>query len=443
MQKLLELSQSGVNGYKDSVDSWMQINPEIVNCVEKKKILLNMFASTHVSMTYGAAGTGKTYLLNHVAQFFDDKDKLFLANTNPAVDNLRRKVEAQNCEFMTIDKFIRNSRVQAKYDILFMDECSMVSNSDMRSVLKKAEYKLLVLVGDTYQIESITFGNWFLLERYFLPKKTWNELLNPYRAQNQELLELWTKVRKVKDDITEHIVFNRYSSVLDETIFQREAEDEIIPCLNYNGLYGINNVNRFLQNSNPNPSVKWGLWNYKIGDPVLFNENERFSPVLYNNLKGTIVDIEVDEAEDRIWFSIEFEKALNELDIEDITLELIPGRTPGKAIIKFYVDNSHDFDGDDDTEISTVVPFQIAYAVSIHKAQGLEYNSVKVVITEDIDQMITHNIFYTAITRAKNKLKIYWSPESQQRVVSRFAMENTLNDGSIFPAHLKKTKFRE
>ena len=171
MQKLLELSQSGVNGYKDSVDSWMQINPEIVNCVEKKKILLNMFASTHVSMTYGAAGTGKTYLLNHVAQFFDDKDKLFLANTNPAVDNLRRKVEAQNCEFMTIDKFIRNSRVQAKYDILFMDECSMVSNSDMRSVLKKAEYKLLVLVGDTYQIESITFGNWFCWKDTFSRRK--------------------------------------------------------------------------------------------------------------------------------------------------------------------------------------------------------------------------------------------------------------------------------
>lgn len=102
---------------------------------------------------------------------FDDKDKLFLANTNPAVDNLRRKVEAQNCEFMTIDKFIRNSRVQAKYDILFMDECSMVSNSDMRSVLKKAEYKLLVLVGDTYQIESITFGNWFCWKDTFSRRK--------------------------------------------------------------------------------------------------------------------------------------------------------------------------------------------------------------------------------------------------------------------------------
>lgn len=445
LQKLLELSENGISGYRDSVDFWMTMNPEIVNCEEKKEILLGMFENTRVSMIYGAAGTGKTYLLNHVAQFFDDKKKLFLANTNPAVDNLRRKVKSQNCDFKTIAKFIKNSRTDTQYDILFIDECSMVSNSDMKVILEKAKFKLLVLVGDTYQIESITFGNWFSLARYFLPKKTWNELLKPYRAQNEELLELWTNVRKMKEDITEHIVFNKYSSALDETIFQRESNDEIILCLNYNGIYGINNINRFLQNSNPNPSIRWGLWDYKIGDPVLFNDNERFAPLLYNNLKGTIVDIQVDTVEDRIWFSIELEKVLNELDVEGSDIELLPKSTSKGSIIRFYVDNSHDFEGEDDTEITTVVPFQIAYAVSIHKAQGLEYDSVKVVITEDIDQMITHNIFYTAITRAKKKLKIYWSPESQQRVVSRFQMMNTLNDANIFAghSHMKKTKFRE
>ena len=48
-----------------------------------------------------------------------------------------------------------------------------------------------------------------------------------------------------------------------------------------------------------------------------------------------------------------------------------------------------------------------AYALSIHKAQGLEYDSVKVVITNDVEDMITSNIFYTAVTRSKDKLKIY------------------------------------
>ncbi|WP_366123861.1 helicase C-terminal domain-containing protein [uncultured Campylobacter sp.] len=47
----------------------------------------------------------------------------------------------------------------------------------------------------------------------------------------------------------------------------------------------------------------------------------------------------------------------------------------------------------------------MAYAISIHKSQGLEYDSVKIVITREIEENISHNIFYTAITRAKKYLK--------------------------------------
>ena len=80
------------------------------------------------------------------------------------------------------------------------------------------------------------------------------------------------------------------------------------------------------------------------------------------------------------------------------------------------------------------VPFQIAYAVSIHKAQGLEYNSVKLVITKEVDERISHNIFYTAITRAKEKLKIYWSGESQKIILDNLRNRNSKNDAVIFAA---------
>lgn len=63
-------------------------------------------------------------------------------------------------------------------------------------------------------------------------------------------------------------------------------------CLNYDGLYGINNVNRFLQANNPNKAIYWGLWTYRIGDPIIFNESDRFERVIYNNLKGKIIDIQ-------------------------------------------------------------------------------------------------------------------------------------------------------
>lgn len=47
--------------------------------------------------------------------------------------------------------------------------------------------------------------------------------------------------------------------------------------------------------------------------------------------------------------------------------------------------------------MENAIPFQVAYAISIHKAQGLEYESVKVVITSETEEMVSHNIFYTAI----------------------------------------------
>lgn len=432
MEKLLEASEEGVQGYSDEIDAW--IDDKKVDSEEKRSILREMFTKSHVALIYGAAGTGKTYIINHVSQFFDEQDKLFLANTNPAVENLRRKVSAQNCEFMTIRKFLMSSYLKTEYDILVIDECSMVSNSDMAELLEKVDYKLLILVGDTYQIESIVFGNWFSMAKHFVPRYAWNELVKPYRTDDEGLLEFWKKVRNLDSDLTEYIVSHRYASNLDATIFSQKAEDEIILCLNYDGLYGINNINRFLQENNPNTPYRWGLWTFKVGDPILFNESERFMPVLYNNLKGTIVDIGPDDENDCIWFSIEVDKALTELDVWHQDLELLDPITQGKSVVKFRVTRKKDSDDDNDFADDTDIPFQIAYAVSIHKAQGLEYDSVKVIITKEVDEMITHNIFYTAITRSKQHLKIYWSPESQEKILSSFEVMDAKRDASIFAA---------
>ena len=224
---------------------------------------------------------------------------------------------------------------------------------------------------------------------------------------------------------------------MDATIFIQKADDEIILCLNYDGLYGINNINRFLQENNPHTPFRWGLWTFKVGDPVLFNESERFMPVLYNNLKGTIVDIEIDDDNECILFSIEVDKALTELDVMHQDLELLDSLTQGKSVVRFRVTRKKDSDDDNDFADDTDIPFQIAYAVSIHKAQGLEYDSLKVIITREVDEMITHNIFYTAITRSKMHLKIYWSPESQERILSSFEVMDAKRDASIFAAQAK------
>ena len=88
----------------------------------------------------------------------------------------------------------------------------------------------------------------------------------------------------------------------------------------------------------------------------------------------------------------------------------------GDSTVGFSV-YERDASDEDDDSLNTTVPFQVAYAVSIHKAQGLEYDSVKIVITDANEEDITHNIFYTAVTRAREHLRIYWTPETQQLVL--------------------------
>lgn len=438
IKKLLTMSEKGLVGYDESILAWMLKNNN-VDSEEKKNILKKMFSKSQVSLIYGAAGTGKTYLIEHVSQYFDSRKKLYLSNTHPTVENLRRNINAQNAEFSTVKGFISKKWHEKDYDILIVDECSMISNSDMKDVLQKINCKLIILAGDTYQIEAIEFGNWFELAKYFLKKEAWCELETPYRTKDQDLLLLWKKVRNLDNDITEHIVNCRYSTDLDETIFEKKSKDEIILCLNYDGLYGINNINRFLQNNNENIPYKIGVWTYKIGDPILFNDSERFSPILYNNMKGTITCIE--PMEQGTYFSIEIDKAITEWDASDVGLELLNPIHSGKSVVRFFVAKETNSDEDVQDE-NTIMPFQVSYAISIHKAQGLEYDSVKVIITEEVDEMISHNIFYTAITRSKNLLKIYWSPESQEKIISGFEKINVSSDASIFAAQigLKRVK---
>ena len=429
IKKLQEFAASGVANYASSVDAWLARESYIIDDDSKKKILRCMFSNSHVAMIYGSAGTGKSMLIKHTANFFADQDKLFLANTHSAVDNMRRRIVVGNSEYSTIAKFLSKANNTTEYDILFIDECSTISNDDMRRVLEKANFKLLILVGDIYQIESIYFGNWFSIAQKFVSKNSIFELTHPYRTNNNNLLTVWKRVRNLEDSILEPLVNNGYVARLDESIFEHGDNDEIILCLNYDGLYGINNINRFLQNSNPNKSVVWGINTYKVNDPILFNESNIFSPLIHNNTKGKIVDIKIEEQ--KIWFNIELEEPINEIEAYGYDFQLIGESKAGKSIISFCVNKYRNTDEDDEDNDSSVVPFQVAYAVSIHKAQGLEYDSVKIIITNEVEERITHNIFYTAITRTKNRLKIYWSPETEQAVLKRFEIKNSIKDVSL------------
>ncbi|WP_329484255.1 ATP-dependent RecD-like DNA helicase [Kribbella sp. NBC_01484] len=424
IEKLQAIAGEGIEGHADGVQEWLDANPGEVDDELKATALKALFTRSKVALVYGPAGTGKSTMVDHIANYFSDERKLFLAHTNPAVDNLKRRVHALNSDFSTITSQVnRSASFGSSYGVVVIDECSFVDNANLLKVLNSTTFDLLVLVGDVYQIESIQFGNWFSLARSYVPKESVFELTKPWRTDDEALLTLWDRVRSLDDRIEESLSKNGYSKALGDALFQRESDDEIVLCLNYDGLYGINNVNRFLQAGNPSRAVAWGEATYKAGDPVLFSETERFRPVIFNNLKGTITGIE--RVPGRITFDVELEREVTESDVRFTDLRWVEGST-----VQFDVFERPDSDDDDD-EVNTLVPFQIAYAVSIHKAQGLEYDSVKVVVTDANEERISHSIFYTAITRARRRLGVFWTPETQQRILSRLAVRENIKDESL------------
>ena len=286
----------------------------------------------------------------------------------------------------------------------------------MKDILDCGGFKLLLLVGDTYQIEAIRLGTWFETARHFLDDKCLFELKRPWRTASSDLKDLWDSVRRIGNDIPERLVAMGVSKPLSDDILQPNADDEIILCLNYDGLYGINSINRMLQAANPSKPISWGLHTFKVGDPILFNESNRFAPVLYNNLKGRITSLEK-TVTGVLEVGIEVEAPLNSMEVSKVQgLKYIGSSPEGTTQLRFEI-TEYDEDEYGDSSKTSIVPFQVAYAVSIHKAQGLEYESVKIVVTKDVETRISHSIFYTAITRARNTLAIYWSPETQKRII--------------------------
>lgn len=347
----------------------------------KKQALRDVFVTSHILLIYGAAGTGKTTLINYISNLMSNQRKLFLTKTHTAKQNLKRRIDnpGLSSEFISIDSFTKKVSLP-DYDVIFVDECSTLDNRTMWEFLKKiSPDTFLVLAGDIHQIESIDFGNWFFYAKDIINTQGSNvELLNTWRTQDADIINLWDEVRKRGSLITEKLAMDGpFSDNIGENIFKNKEEDEIVLCLNYDGKFGLNNMNNYFQNDNPSgDAISWQEWSYKIGDSILFNDSQRFT-VLYNNLKGKIVKIEKSVKE--ISFTVDVATNLTENDCDKDGIEFIEAQE-GSTRIRFTVyayDNVAD-EGNEELRLMSVIPFQLAYAVSIHKAQGLEYDSVKV-----------------------------------------------------------------
>lgn len=429
LRKLLELSQNGIKGQKELNAKFIRDNKSIFDNVDvsKQKAIKYAFVNSKLLLIYGAAGTGKTTLINYISSLMPKSKKLFLTKTHNAIQHLRRRIEnpGNNSDFISFDSFTKKVELP-DYDIIFVDECSIIDNFTMLKFVNKiSENSLIVLAGDINQIESIDFGNWFYYAKHIITTHGANiELLDTWRTKEESLLSLWEEVRNNDVRITEKLVIDGpFSKEIGSDIFTSNVTDEVVLCLNYDGKFGLNNINSYFQNANPNgEAIIWQGWRFKKGDKILFNDNSRFT-YLYNNLKGIIVDIE--KTDDQIAFTIDVETIITEQQCKSDQIEYIDTigeRTRIKLIV--YAFDEDEIENEEDAK-KTIIPFQLAYAVSIHKAQGLEYDSVKVIIPSVNSEKITKGVFYTAITRTKRKLTIYWSSETMQKIISDFSSEHS------------------
>lgn len=211
----------------------------------------------------------KTTLINYISNLMANSKKLFLSKTHTAKQNLQRRIEnpGSNSEFVSIDSFTKKV-ILTDYDVIFVDECSTIDNRAMKAFLEKVDSNtLLVLAGDIHQIESIDFGNWFYYAKDIINVPGANvELLSTWRTDDTNLLNLWDEIRNRGELITEMLVIDGpFSEDIGKNIFKSEEEDEVVLCLNYDGKFGLNNINSYFQDTNKtseaisgkNGSLRW------------------------------------------------------------------------------------------------------------------------------------------------------------------------------------------
>lgn len=426
LTKILEkVNKENFKNYSSYLNGLILQNKITIDDKAKSEALLRAFDKKSVFAVYGPAGSGKTFFAKLLIDLLPDYKICCIAATNPAVDNMRQKIGSSKAEFMTTTKYLKDGDFEVA-DLLVIDECSTISSRDMKMILDKSKEPLLLFLGDTYQIHSIKFGNWFSLLPYFLKKDAFVDLANQFRSQSEVLLKVWESVRKLESNIQELLDTNEISHHLDDSIFERNSDDEIVLCLNYDGLYGINNINKVIQSKNKNKTVRWKQYIFKVNDPIILLESLRFEGIFHNNQKGKIIGIEEDiyclRFKVQIFSMISPKVLASNPAIE--SYDFIEKTT----IVQFSVRKSSEDEYDHDSKSDAIFPFQIAYAISIHKAQGLEYDSVKIVISNEVEEQISHNVFYTAITRTKKLLRIYWSIESETKILQSFRKFNCEND---------------
>ena len=350
----------------------------------------------------GGPGTGKTTIMKGIVELYRLMEKLSYEKLNDKIALLaptgraaKRMSEATGMPASTIHRFLKWSRDTNKFQVneynrskvefVIIDEASMIDTYLMASLLKGISSNCkVILVGDDHQLPSVG------------PGQVLHDLIESHALQVVELTELYrqgidSNIISLAYDIRNQSVNKDIFNVEDDLTFIECRDNEVIPniceiCntykdLNYKkfqilapmykGLNGIDAINKNVQDifnskSRTKKEKVIGEFNFREDDKVIQLTNMPDDNV-YNGDIGII---------DRIQSS---PKSEIHIDFDGNLVKYTP---------------------------ANFINFKSAYSISIHKAQGSEFDVVVIPIVNAYNKMLYQKLIYTGVTRAKKKLYI-------------------------------------
>ena len=401
---LNDMSKRELPKLEEKLESLEKKNNIKYDDMQKKAIIKAI--NNNLTIITGGPGTGKTTIIKAIVSLLKDTCKVKLdgiALLAPTGRASKKMMESTGVSASTIHKYLgwdkeRNMfRVDAYHpnqeDYIIVDETSMIDTVLMSSLLKgiKRDAKL-ILVGDYFQLPSVSQGQVLkdLIESEVLDVIKLNRLYRQnedsyiinlaYEIKDKDLNEYFTNK---KDDYNfiicdNDVVINNINEIVNKAI-SRGYDDKTIQVLApmYKSINGIDNLNKSLQEIfNPSSPEKNEIIMseviYREGDKVLQLVNDPDNNV-FNGDIGYIVSIN--------------------------------NKKTTEVII--------DYDGNYVTyPRDKFNNFRHGYAISIHKAQGSEFNMVIIPFVNSFKRMLYNKLVYTAVTRAKNKLILVGDPNS-------------------------------
>ena len=383
-----------------SIDN-IDIDLDIVYNKDQKLAIREAILKDFLVIT-GGPGTGKTTIIRAICEVYKRLNKLSghalnnkLALLSPTGRASKRVAEKTLYGASTIHRFLKwnkeldsfavNEYNKSDVEFVIIDEASMVDTYLMANLLKGLKVNTkIVLIGDVDQLPSVGPGellkdlldsdmvNYVKLKDLYRQKAESNIIRLAYDIKNEELEE---EIFNVSDDLT--FINCTDNGVLDN-ILEIAKTYRDLPYKNvqvlipiYKSFLGIDNVNLHLQKVLNRSSFNKN--EIKIGD-VTFREGDKVIQLTNN-------------------------PDLNVFNGDVGIIKRIQTR-PKKEIVIDFDDNIVSY------KSSNFGDFRLAYAVSVHKAQGTETDIIILPIVKSYSRMLYKKLVYTAVTRAKEKLFI-------------------------------------